>query len=452
MSTRNTRPTLLHRAEYLAFRGVETLLSGASMESCVTVGRLLGRLYHVISPKYRRLVRRNLRIATAGDAPSAETLDALVLETFQRTGANFIASLRTPTMSLDAMRRHVTEEGLHELGGCVRRGSGLVVAMAHMGNWEAMTSLGASFVHEGVYGGVYRPLDNPLMDRLTRERRTKDGALLFSREDGFHAPAAMLKTPGALGVLADQRAGGRGIAMPFLGKMTTCSPLPDLLARRGRARVCTLSISTIGQAQWRMELRELEGPINTRSVMAGLEKAIRLSLPDVFWFHNRWRTDPARPLSFFTKIDPAVAAEATVPLRLILTTPAHADELGIRQMLLRMLEKRPDLRIDRLCTTPTETIDPRIVHHEWDPTLPPEQADGFLDKIDRTHPAPLDGSLLFAGEVGLARAAKRAGLRAIIGLGVSGKPWTRSFETPASTEDWLELAELMARVPQRHRS
>jgi hypothetical protein len=113
------------------------------------------------------------------------------------------------------------------------------------------------------------------------------------------------------------------------------------------------------------------------------------------------------------------------------------------ETLVALLELRPDLRIDVLDPgdLPTLPDDPRITLIPWDRHAPDEHADGVLARCDESHPAPLDFVLLLGGERPLARAAHRAGLRAIIGVEVSGKPWTRSFPTPPDAAGWRWLAE-----------
>jgi hypothetical protein len=141
-----------------------------------------------------------------------------------------------------------------------------------------------------------------------------------------------------------------------------------------------------------------------------------------------------------------------VPLRLVMSTPADAPETDIARFIDHLLTLRPDLRIERIVPAPTSSHDPRVACHAWDPTTPPEHADSLLDRIDATHPAPIDGFLLFGSEPHFARAAKRTGHRAILGIDVSGKPWSRSFPRPNDADGWLALADAMALVPARHRS
>lgn len=445
------RPAFRHRLEHFLYRSVEAALARIDMESCVALGHGLGLVAHVASRKYRRLVERNLRIATASH-PSTETeLAALVKETFRRGGANFLASLKTQILPLDELAELVDPEALRVLDRNRREGHGTVIAMAHMGNWEALTRLGAKVLEPGSFGGVYRPLDNPLMDALTQERRTSTGARLFSRKDGYYAPSTFLRDGGALAVLGDQRAGARGTPMTFMGKITTCPPLLELMAKRGRARIVTLDMHTTGHGRWLLALHPLDPKSSTAEIMAALESVMLGSLPDVFWFHDRWRTDRRFPLSLFTRLDPEVAARASVPLRLVLSTPPDAPEDGVQAFLRRAWEIRPDLRVERLATPAARVDDPRVILHEWDPEIPETFADSVLEKIDRSHPAPLDGFLLFGSEPALARAARRMDHRAILGFGVKGRPWSRSLERPESLEAWSALADSLNFIPDKRR-
>lgn len=423
------------------------------MESCVAVGRAIGSLFYYLSRRYRRLVRNNLRIVHASKPLDDSDLDDLVGETFRRAGANFLAALRMPLLPKDELMDYIIDDGLELMGSGREKGSGLVIALPHMGNWEALSQTGSTFIAiAGIsYGGVYRPLNNPLMDEFTHSRRTADGAQLFSRKDGFNGPAKLLRDCGTLAVLSDQRAGSQGIAMPFMGKMTTCTPLPYLLSRRAKARVCNLAIISEPGSKWRMTMREISGTIDTKSVMAGLEDAMRSSASDVFWFHDRWRIDRVRPLSLYTALDPDVAATASVPLRLLLTMPDHSDEEHTDALISRMLELRPDLRIEFLQSDTPTTKYPKVINHAWDPDLSPEQMEGVLSKMDAAYPSPIDGLLLFGGEIAMARAARYMGIRCIMGTGKKRKPWSHTIDKPQDAEGWRAIADELAWVPDRYR-
>ena len=441
-------PTLAHRVEYAVYRGLEGFLGLLPLDLVSLIGQGLGLIAWVASGKHRRLVTRNLRIATALSAPSPCDLRRLVRETFLHAGSNLLASLRAALMTPESLRDAIDFEGLEHLLTPTGGGRGVALVWSHMGNWEMLAQL-VPELGKGVHGGpIYRPLGNPLLDRLTVERRTQQGAVVFNKHDGFNGPAGLLRSGGVVSIMTDQRAGGHGELCPFFGRLSSCTPLPALLARRTRAAMVTLSITSLTPGRWRLRVLPVPDGARTPEVLKHLETAMRDELTDVFWFHDRWRIDRTRPLSFYTKESPTEPARlATAPTRLIATLPPGCADAA--ETLRRILEIRPDARIDVLDSgdLPPLPEDERIVRIAWDRDAPPEHLDGLLKRVDFSHPAPLDFALLLDGNPEVAQAAKALGLRSIIGCGVTGKPWTRAFPTPKEATGWRELAEALAATP-----
>lgn len=434
-------PTLAHRLEYALYRAAEGVLGLASLDTVTRVGEVLGQVAWLISPKHRRLVTRNLRIATAAEAPDPAEIRRRVRETFIRAGGNMLGSIRAVTMQPKELREHIEMTGLEHMRGPVAAGRGVVVVWSHMGNWEVLAQLVPELGEQVRGGPIYRPLENPLLDRLTVQRRTQQGAVLFNKHDGFNGPASVLRGGGVVSVMTDQRAGGHGELCPFFGRLSSCTPLPGLLARRTGAAMVTISITSLSTGRWRLSIRPVPNKARTPEILRHLETAMRDRLTDVFWFHDRWRIDRIRPLSFFTKEVPTEAARsATVPTRIVATLPP--GDPAAAECLSALLELRPDARIDVLDPGNLAPLpdDPRIVAFPWDRGVPIEHLTGLLERCDESHPAPLDFALLLDGNANLARAAGRLGLRAIIGAGAKGKPWTCTYPRPADAAGWRDLA------------
>lgn len=437
------KPTMAHRLEYALFRAVEGVLGMASLGTVARAGSLLGLAAWALSPKHRRLVRRNLRIATATatEAPDEATLDRMVRETFIRAGANMLGSQRAATLPTAELREHIEYEGMEHVLTPLNAGRGVVLVWSHMGNWEVLAQL-IREVGENIRGGpIYRPLENPLLDELTVQRRTQQGAVLFNKHDGFLGPVGLLREGGVVTVMTDQRAGGHGELCPFFGRLSSCTPLPALLARRTGSAMVTLSITTIGTGRWKLRVRPVPEKAKTPEVLRHLETAMRDQLTDVFWFHDRWRVDTMMPLSFYTKEAPTEAAkEAKIPTRFFATLPA-GDPNAVAA-LTTLLELRPDTRIDLMDPgdLPALPDDPRIVRYPWDRETPGGHLEGLLERCDASHPVPLDFALLLDGHTGFAKAAKAMGLRSIIGTDAGGKPFTRSFPRPSDVDGWRDLA------------
>lgn len=275
-------------AEYLLYGFVESLLSLFPSAAVSRFGGILGSLAWHLLPVRRRTVLRNLRIAFAGEY-TPEQLAGLARKSFRRTGANLLAAAHTARMHQDALRRLVTLENPEMFEEALRSGRGLVVLLAHMGNWEILTRINHLLPPGARTGAFYRPLNNPLVDRRTLATREADGTRLFSKRDNPHHVAGFLREGGFVGILADQRTGLSGEPVRFFGRLTRASPLPGLLARRSRSQVMALSLRMAERGKWIMRCHPVESPPDTASCMRALEQAMRDSPADVFWFQDRWK-------------------------------------------------------------------------------------------------------------------------------------------------------------------
>ncbi|MFH1498871.1 MAG: lysophospholipid acyltransferase family protein [Verrucomicrobiota bacterium] len=285
------------RVEYAAYVAVEALIGCLPGNWVARMGRGLGRLAHAFATKRRRTVRRNLRIVYAGEKSLAE-VDALTKEVFCRTGANLFSALHTARLDAAGLLSAIEVEGADEFAAVLGSGQGAVVILAHMGNWEALAQVFPRLLPGNVKSGtVYRPLNNPLLDARMETARGQAGLALFSKRDTPLAMTAFLKEGGALGILSDQRAGNTGELVPFFGRLTSCSPLPSIFARRSGAKVVGVSVRTISAGRWAMKLHPL-GAVkpDTQACMRLLEEVIRESPEDVFWLQDRWRPGRREPL------------------------------------------------------------------------------------------------------------------------------------------------------------
>ncbi|MFN6016102.1 MAG: lysophospholipid acyltransferase family protein [Verrucomicrobiota bacterium] len=252
------------------------------------LGEILGGFAWHLLPQRRRIVIRNLRIALAGEKTLTE-IQRMAKQSFRRSGASLICAAHTARLSPSEVRRVVTVENLHLLEQAQARGQGVVLLLAHMGNWELLTKLVHIFPRGSKCGAFYRPLNNPLLDARILRRRKLDGTRMFSKRDPFHQVTGFLREGGIVGILADQRVGRHGEMVPFFGRFTSASPLPSLLARRAKSEVLSLSLETVAPGKWKAILQQVPSPPTTTQCMAALEQAMRCSLVDVFWLQERWK-------------------------------------------------------------------------------------------------------------------------------------------------------------------
>ena len=283
------------RLEYGAYVAVEKLIGLLTPREACLVGEQMGSLIGMFSARHRRIVERNLRIAFAGEK-SPEELNALAEEVFRRAGANLIASLCTASLEPEALNRVVEIENGEILTEALASGKGVIGVMAHMGNWEALAQKFPQVMPPGVKAGdIYRPLSNPLLDARLIDTRQRTGLKLFPKSVNPLALAAFLRAGGGLGIISDQRTIGHGELAPFFGRLTACTPLPAVLARRTGARVFGLSVTTVKPGKWRIRFHPLVGEPTTENCMKLLETVMRQSPADVFWLQDRWKVSNSNP-------------------------------------------------------------------------------------------------------------------------------------------------------------
>ncbi len=319
------RPTLARRVKWrleaIGYAMFETALGGLPLSWVARVGRGLGALAHVFLARRRRTVMRNVRIAFAGEKTPDE-LRVLTAEVFRRSGANLLSSLRTVRLK-DAQLTKVVdlcdEAIFHE---AVARGRGVVMVLAHMGNWEALAQWFPRLLPPGVAGAtVYRPLNNPIMNRRVARARRRRGVELFSKDDNPLGMAGFLRRGGVLGVLSDQRAGSIGELVPFFGRLTSCTPIPAILARRTGAAIVGVWLRTVATGRWELRFHALDEatPI-TVNVMGLVERMMRVSPADVFWLQERWKISSSEPHRQNGKVARGEVVPATKRRRALLWT------------------------------------------------------------------------------------------------------------------------------------
>lgn len=375
------------RMEHGAYLILEHFLGWLPLEWVARIGRGAGAAAYYLLGARRRVVQRNLRIALAGEW-AGEGMGGLTREVFRRSGANLLCSLRTGDMQEAVLAGAVVLRDEHVYREALVRGKGVVMVLAHMGNWEALAQWFPKFLPPGVAGAtVYRPLNNPLMNARVVATRARRGIALFSKDDNPLGMAGFLRRGGVLGVLSDQRAGKIGELVPFFGRMTSCTPIPAILARRTGAAVVGISLSTIGPGRWELQFHAMEpGEPTTARVMKLLERMIKTSIEDVFWLQDRWRSSGRQPQTLAGKASRGEADAPTKRRRALLWPNAAGS-----------------------WPAPPPAI-PDDVDYERVDRRPGEPVGAFLRRVDAAADLPLDYVVGGAGERGLKRTCRQLGM------------------------------------------
>lgn len=305
------------RLECLAHSIIEGLAGVLPGSWVFRMGEWLGSVAWYVYPDRRRIVLRNLRIAFGGEMNLPE-IRALARESFRRTGANLVSAAHTARLTPEQLRKSIHVEGLDLLEDAHAAGKGVVILLAHMGNWEVLSRLIHFFPKGSKAGAFYRPLNNPLLDKRVLDRRQADGTRMFSKRDPFHQITGFLREGGLVGVLADQRIGRQGEIVRFFNRVTRASPLPCLLARRSKSIVVVFSLVTESPGKWKVVISPVESPGTTAGCMKALEESMKMSPLDVFWMQERWKAKIRRKYPPFKWLGSDTPSEDSKPLRALL--------------------------------------------------------------------------------------------------------------------------------------
>ena len=213
-----------------------------------------------------------------------------------------------------ALSRRIPDEHLEELvrfDGWDRYeaaralGRGVVVAVAHFGNWEL---LARACARRGVpLTAITRALRGRVNERLLAARR-QSGMRELPDKGSTGAALRLLRRGETLAVVVDQNMRpSRGIFVDFFGEPACTTPAAAVLALRAGAPL--LAAFPVREPDGTHRVR-VEGPFApppgtrghaavqavTQEVTHAVERAVRAHPDHWFWVHRRWKTRPAASL------------------------------------------------------------------------------------------------------------------------------------------------------------
>ena len=288
-------------ALFFAFMGLFRILP---VDAASALGGFIGRQILARTSVTRR-ARDNL--IAAYPKMSAAERNAVIKEMWDnlgRTAAEYA--------HLDAFRIRGDNpriEVLHEerIASARAAGKGVIFLSGHFANWEIMPITAADYGLEG--GTVYRPVNNPYVDRWMARQRTLNGPreVISKGAHGTRRIFTLLRGGKCIFLLADQKT-NEGIPADFFGRMAMTTPAPAVLALKMGAVLLPASNERVNGAHFRVTVHE---PIafdatgdHDRDVLAltqkindTVEAAVRAKPSQWLWIHRRWPKKGDKPRS-----------------------------------------------------------------------------------------------------------------------------------------------------------
>jgi len=135
------------------------------------------KLLDLGAPRLRRVALRNLELAGYPEAERRGIADGV----FTSIGRLIRGFAFFPRLDRANVHEWIRYEGLENFTSAKARGRGVLVATAHLGNWEL-----SAFAHAWMTAPMYvviRPLDNPRIDALVERLRTLSGNRLIGKKE-----------------------------------------------------------------------------------------------------------------------------------------------------------------------------------------------------------------------------------------------------------------------------
>ena len=263
----------------------------------LVVGEGLGVLFGRLSRRRRHIVAVNLRLCFP--EWSEEQREKMLWDHFRAGGAGLLEAAFAWWASDRRLRGIYRIEGLEHLEAALANGRGVLLLSAHLTTLEL---LGRLLLQEHPMAVMYRPHENPVVERMFSGNRGRH-ALRAIRRDDVRSALRALRDNLPIWYAPDQRMGGKNSVMvPFFGVPAGTSTATHRLARATGAQVVPFFGVREASGHYRLILKpalmdfpgeDLE--TDTLRINQVIEEAVRQAPAQYLWGHRRFRQRPGLP-------------------------------------------------------------------------------------------------------------------------------------------------------------
>jgi Kdo2-lipid IVA lauroyltransferase/acyltransferase len=296
-----------HRLEYALAWLIVKFLGALPRPLARAAGMVLAWIIYLLHLRLRSVGMRNL--ALAFPEKSRRERARILRSEFKSLGRQLVEVCLFPKYTRENIEQVVLYDGFENFERAGARGKGVLFLTAHLGGWEL-----SAFAHS-LYGHplhvVMRPLDNPYLDRLTRQYRTMHGNSMIDKDEPVRALLSAMKAGETVGILMDTNmTPPQGVFVDFFG-IPACTPsgLARIALRTDAAVVPGFTIWDQGLGKYRLRFdpavelvrtgdTEADIVANTQKFTKIIEGYVRRYPQQWLWVHRRWKTRPQgeRPL------------------------------------------------------------------------------------------------------------------------------------------------------------
>lgn len=297
---KKSRP-IEHRLQYLGLRLLVMMMGWVPIRLNLFYGRFIGRLLWRFYKRGRSRALTNLQASYPDQSES--WYNATGQRSFEQLGMLGVDTMLTPSLVFrHNWRDYACFKNTERIKWMLQGGQSVLLVTGHYGNFEIMGYLFSLFGFN-LYS-IARPLDNPFVDRYLRSIREEHGQHIIDKKGASEMMTLVSEQGAALGIIADQDAGRKGIFVDFFGRKASAYKSIALLALTQNVPIAVGGARRIGnQFYFEMfcnrlilpeEWADQEDPMTwiTQAYTTAIEDFVREDPTQYWWVHRRWKTKP----------------------------------------------------------------------------------------------------------------------------------------------------------------
>jgi Kdo2-lipid IVA lauroyltransferase/acyltransferase len=278
-------------ALFFPFMGFFKLIG---IDAASAAGGFIGRhVFYRLGPA--NTARNNLRAAYP--EKSAAEIEEIVREVCDNLGRVVGEYPHLDKLTIGPGGR-VETRGMENGDAAVASGKGVMFISGHFANWESMPVAAALRGYECAL--VYRPPNNPYVDRWIARQRAKLGPKehISKGAKGTRRIFTFLRRGKVILMLVDQKT-YEGVPAPFFGRDVMTTPAPASLALKLGCILLPAAVERLHGAHFRLTVHppiefepsgdsERDVPALTAKINATIEELVRRNPSQWLWTHRRW--------------------------------------------------------------------------------------------------------------------------------------------------------------------
>jgi len=293
------RNDLLDRLVYFALRLVAMALHCFPVNLNLKTAKLIGDIMYAVDRRHRERALGNLRRSF----PNMSERQRRVLA---RRSMQHLVMLGIEVLFTTRLIRLETYAHYCELvnmqDAMLDPDRGLIMLTGHYGNWEILGYVLATFGFETT--SIARPLDNPYVNDWVMGVRERQGQRIIDKKGATTEVTDLLEQGKAVGFIADQNAGPKGMFVDFFGRQASTYKSIGLLAMQYKTPVVIGYARRIkDRFQFKVGVQEIIQPADwadqpdplryiTQRYTHAIEQMVGDDPGQYLWVHRRWKTRP----------------------------------------------------------------------------------------------------------------------------------------------------------------